>query len=70
MQLFLSSLANLAGCCEEVSSCLVSAQWNLDCPAVGHADARERVCGRLAAVPRPILRGRHGVDAGEHIQPL
>lgn len=70
MQVFLSSFANLASCCEEVSSCLVSAQWNLDRLAVRHADARERVRGRLDAVPRPVLRGRHGVDVGEHVQPL
>ena len=64
MQRFPCSLANLAGRREKVSSCLVSSQWKLD------RAARQRVRATLHAVQRPALRGRHGVDAGEHVQPL
>ncbi len=61
---------NLAGCREKVGGCLVSSDGNLDCQAVWHVDTRQHVCGTAGAVPHTALRGRHGVDAGQHIQPL
>ncbi|TNN83047.1 hypothetical protein EYF80_006654 [Liparis tanakae] len=58
------------GCREQVSGCLVSSDRNLDRQAVRHVDARQHVCGSAEAVPQTALRGRHGVDAGQHVQPL
>lgn len=61
---------NLAGCREKVGSCLVSSDGYLDCQAVWHVDARQRVSGAADAVPHAALGGRHGVDTGQYIQPL
>lgn len=66
----ISLKTNLAGCTEKVGDCLVSSDRNLDCQAVWHVDTHQHVCGNADTVPNATLRGRHGVDVGEHVQPL
>lgn len=62
----------LAGCVEELPGRLLPSDRNLDHRAARHADARHRieVDPAEAALPRTAIGGRHGVDAGEHVQPL
>lgn len=59
----------LAGCGEELGRRLLPSDRHLDRQAVRHADTR-RLTGVDPALPRTAIGGRHGVDAGEHVQPL